>query len=89
VQGLISKASPLAIQRDADACLGCDLCTRACPMALQVDRTTRVTSAQCIGCLECVAACPSQEAIGISVALPWPSSPCLDLPVELDKDTAR
>jgi len=89
VQGLISKASPLAIQRDADACLGCDLCTRACPMALQVDETTRVTDAQCIGCLECVAACPSQDAIGISVALPWPSSRSLDLPLERDKEPAR
>jgi polyferredoxin len=74
VQGLIANASPVAVQRDADACLGCDLCTRACPMALQVDRTTRVTDAQCIGCLECVAACPSEQALGVSIALPWPSS---------------
>jgi polyferredoxin len=89
VQGLISKASPLAIQRDADACLGCDLCTRACPMALQVDQTTRVTNAQCIGCLECVAACPSQEAIGISAALPWPAPRSLALPLDRDKEPAR
>ena len=89
VQGLISKASPVAVQRDADACLGCDLCTRACPMALQVDRTTRVTSAQCIGCLECVAACPSEQALGISVALPWPSAASLDHSAHLDKESAR
>lgn len=74
VQGLIAKASPLAVQRDADACLGCDLCAKACPMALPVDRSTRVTSAQCIGCLECVAACPSSEALGVTIALPWPSA---------------
>lgn len=82
VQGAIAKASPTAIQRDADACLGCDLCTRACPMALPVDRMTRVTSAQCIGCLECVAACPSQNALGVSVSLPWPSSRGIERPVE-------
>ena len=75
VQGLIAKASPTAVQRDADACLGCDLCTRACPMALPVDQSTRITNAQCIGCLECVAACPSSEALGVSIALPWPASP--------------
>lgn len=74
VQGLIAQASPAAIQRDADACLGCDLCTRACPMAIQVDQVTRVTDAQCIGCLECVAACPSQNALGVSLGLPWPST---------------
>lgn len=74
VQGLISQASPTAVQRDADACLGCDLCTRACPMAIQVDQVTRVTDAQCIGCLECVAACPSQNALGVSVGMPWPST---------------
>jgi polyferredoxin len=81
VQGLIGKASPTAVQRDADACLGCDLCTRACPMALPVDRSTRITDAQCIGCLECVAACPSTEALGVSVALPWPARGSADHPL--------
>jgi polyferredoxin len=74
VQGLVSQASPTAVQRDADACLGCDLCTRACPMAIPVDQVTRVTSPQCIGCLECVAACPSQNALGVSASLPWPAA---------------
>ena len=82
VQGLIAKASPVAVQRDAEACLGCDLCTRACPMALPVDRSTRVTDAQCIGCLECVAACPSADGLGVSVALPWPASRAAVRPVE-------
>ena len=89
VQGLISKASPVAVQRDADACLGCDLCTRACPMALPVDRSTRVTDAQCIGCLECVAACPVEQALGISVALPWPSAAGLDRSARLEKEAVR
>lgn len=70
--GLIGRLSPVAVERDASACLGCDLCTRACPMALQVHTASRVTSGQCIGCLECVAACPSVPALGVSVALPWP-----------------
>ncbi len=89
VQGLIGYASPTALQRDADACLGCDLCTRACPMALPVDRSTRVTSAQCIGCLECVAACPSQDALGVSVALPWPAHRAVDGPDTHDQELVR
>ncbi len=92
VQGLIAKASPVAVERDASACLGCDLCTRACPMALPVDTSTRITSAQCIGCLECVAACPSANALGVSVAMPWPvaraSQPSVT-PVTTEKELVR
>ncbi len=73
VIGIIGKASPVAVQRDASACLGCDLCNRACPMGLTVNSVTRVTDAQCIGCLECVAACPSRDALAVTVALPFPA----------------
>jgi polyferredoxin len=79
--GLIGKASPVAVQRDADACLGCDLCSRACPMGLEVHTATRVTDALCVGCLECVAACPSREALGVRVSLPMPAVRPHDLPV--------
>lgn len=70
IQGLIGKASPVAIQRNADACLGCSICNDACPMALPVNQRTRVTDSTCIGCLECVAACPSREALSLTVTLP-------------------
>lgn len=89
VQGLIAQASPVAVQRDADACLGCDLCTRACPMAIQVDQATRVTDAQCIGCLECVAACPSLDALGVYVGLPWPSPRPADLSDTSEQELVR
>lgn len=82
VQGPIGKASPVAVQRDAEFCLGCDLCNRACPVAIPVDTRTRVTDSACIGCLECVAACPSGPALGVSVALPFPARrPDAELPV--------
>jgi polyferredoxin len=70
VQGLIGKASPVAIQRNADACLGCQICNNACPMGIEVNQATRVTDTACIGCLECVAACPSQDALALSVTFP-------------------
>lgn len=70
VQGLVGKASPIAIQRDASACIGCQLCNNACPMGIEVNASTRVTDAACIGCLECVAACPSSNALGVSFSLP-------------------
>jgi polyferredoxin len=74
VIGIVGKASPVAVQRNASACLGCDLCNRACPMGLEVNSVTRVTDAQCIGCLDCVAACPSRDALAVTVALPFPTT---------------
>jgi len=70
VQGLIGKASPVAIQRNADACLGCDICNDACPMSLPVNTSTRITDAECIGCLACVAACPSKDALALTITFP-------------------
>ena len=70
VQGLIAKASPVSIQRNSEACLGCDICNEACPMQLPVNQRTRVTDGSCIGCLQCVAACPSRDALSLTVSLP-------------------
>jgi len=70
VQSLAGKLSPIAVQRDASACLDCDLCNKACPMAIPVNTRTRVTDASCTGCLECVGACPSQEGLTVTLALP-------------------
>lgn len=73
VQSILAVASPIAVQRDAAACIGCDLCNRACPMAIPVNQRTRVTDSACLGCLECVAACPSRDALTVTVALPLPA----------------
>jgi polyferredoxin len=70
VQSLVGKVSPIAVQRNAAACLGCDLCNRACPVAIPVSSRTRVTDSSCLSCLECVAACPSQNALTVTRALP-------------------
>jgi polyferredoxin len=70
VQPLAGKLSPIAVQRDAAACLGCDLCNQACPMAIPVNARTRVTDTSCNGCLECVGACPSQNGLSVTLAMP-------------------
>ena len=70
VQSLAGKLSPIAVQRDAAACLDCDLCNNACPMAIPVNTRTRVTDTSCTGCLECVGACPSQEGLTVTLAMP-------------------
>jgi polyferredoxin len=70
VQSLAGKFSPIAVQRDASACLDCDLCNQACPMAIPVNTRTRVTDTSCTGCLECVGACPSQNGLAVTLATP-------------------
>jgi polyferredoxin len=70
VQSLAGRLSPIAVQRDASACLGCDLCNQAYPMAIPVNNRTRVTDTSCLGCLECVGACPSENGLAVTLAIP-------------------
>ena len=63
--GLFSWASPTRIRRDAEACVSCGLCDKACMARLPVASLDRVTSVECTGCLDCVAACPRPAALGV------------------------
>jgi polyferredoxin len=65
--GIVSLFSPARIRREADACIDCAKCARACPSLLPVDKVTTVASAECTGCLECVAVCPAEGALRLSV----------------------
>lgn len=65
--GLVALVSPTRIRRDADACIDCAKCAKACPSLLPVDRLASVKSAECTGCLECVTICPSQGALTLAV----------------------
>jgi polyferredoxin len=65
--GLVSLFSPARIRREADICIDCAKCAKACPSLLPVDTLTTVRSAECTGCLECVAVCPAEGALRLSV----------------------
>lgn len=56
--GLLAWGGPLRISRDAQSCINCKKCEKACPGAIRVAEQTVVTSPECLGCLECLAACP-------------------------------
>lgn len=68
--GLVSKLSFIKVQREAGACIGCRLCTKACPMDIDVHQKSRVSDIQCTMCLECVDSCPSNQALETRLSLP-------------------
>lgn len=62
---LIGKISPTKVVRNNDACIHCNLCTKTCPVNLDVAKMDRVISAECISCNECVHVCPQKGALEI------------------------
>ncbi len=67
LMGLVSLLSPVKIRRDAEACIECGKCTRACPANLPVDRLAQVRSAECSACMACVAVCSAQDALQLAL----------------------
>ena len=61
--GLVSRLSPVKVERSASACISCGGCTKACPSQIDVMHKERVCSEECVGCLRCVSACPKPEAL--------------------------
>jgi len=68
LMGTVALASPTRIRRDADLCIDCAKCAKACPAGLPVDRLSAVRSAECSGCMLCVTACPAVGALDLSVS---------------------
>lgn len=68
LMGIISSLSPVKIRRDAEACIDCGKCNKACPSHLPVDKLVQIRSLECTACMECVAACPAENALQFSLA---------------------
>ncbi len=77
--GIAALFSPARIRRNAEGCIDCAKCAKACPSALAVDKLVTIRSAECTGCLECVAACPAKDTLSLSLSL----SLFLPLPLNL------
>lgn len=58
--GMVSRFSPLKVERNQAKCINCGSCTRACPNRITVENEKRVYSVECTSCLECVKKCPTK-----------------------------
>jgi polyferredoxin len=67
LMGIVSALSPVKIRRDAEACIDCGKCNKACPSQLPVDRLVQIRSVECTGCMECVAVCPAGNALQMAL----------------------
>ena len=65
---LVAKISPFKIKRDSQVCTDCGLCTKACPVNIQVAALETVTSGECLNCQKCTAACPTEGALTSSLS---------------------
>ena len=67
LMGLVSTLSPVRIRRDAQACIDCGKCNKACPSSLPMDKLVQIRSLECTSCMECVAVCPAENALQFSL----------------------
>ena len=68
LMGIVSALSTVKIRRDAEACIDCGKCNKACPSHLPVDQLVQIRSVECTACMECVAVCPAENALQFSLA---------------------
>lgn len=69
MMGLVALVSPTRITRNADTCIDCAKCAKACPAGLPVDTLASIHSAECTSCMTCVAVCPAEGALDLTIGL--------------------
>jgi polyferredoxin len=67
LMGLASLLSPVKIRRDAEACIDCSKCSKACPAGLAVDQLVQIRTVECTACMECVSVCPVENALQLAL----------------------
>lgn len=64
--GIISRLSVFKVRRNADTCIDCGKCDKACPVNVAVSAVETVESAECINCNECVNVCPVKDTLQVA-----------------------
>lgn len=68
--GLVSLISPFKIRRNANSCIDCGKCAKACPANIPVDKLIQVRTVECTGCMTCVESCPVASTLNFAVIKP-------------------
>lgn len=68
--GIFSILSLNKIKRDTASCIDCELCTKACPSFIKVDKVKTVISDECTSCMNCVDACPVADTLELKTVTP-------------------
>ena len=65
VLGIFNLFRVFGIRRNAETCIDCKACDRACPMNIEVSTSGRVRDHQCISCLKCSSehVCPVSDTV--------------------------
>lgn len=63
--GIASLLSPVKIKRNTVSCIDCNLCAKACPSNIKVDKVKTVISDECTSCLNCIDACPVADTLDL------------------------
>ncbi len=67
--GIASLLSPIKIKRNTTSCIDCNLCAKACPSNIKVDKVRTVLSDECTSCLSCIDACPVANTLELQSIL--------------------
>ncbi|WBW95011.1 4Fe-4S binding protein [Oceanirhabdus sp. W0125-5] len=62
IQSMISKLKISNISKNTSICGKCTLCTKKCPMGINLKGKESIISSECISCLNCVSNCPKKNA---------------------------
>lgn len=57
---IVGKLSSLKVVRDSKKCVNCGVCSKKCPMDIEVDTLENVITGECISCNRCVESCPGE-----------------------------
>jgi len=61
--GVYGESIEVSRTKKDNSCIDCGLCTRACPVNIDVAHTDVIKTNECIDCGKCVAACPVPGAL--------------------------